>query len=855
MAKFIYLLFIQLFSFSFCAAQLSVQTDHLDMRYVLGDTVQLKITGNSSATHYRIWEDKFTPIALEDTLQLTDNQGIVNWQPTRAGVWQFEAIQDAQSAKTAIVVSPYTLTALEKEPTDFDAFWDVAKAELNNIPMDAQLTFYEEDEYSTSYRINLMNINQRRVYGYISIPKTEGPFPAMLILPPYGTGENLVTAKPNISRDLGAIVMAISIHNAEPDVLDPHAYEPRDFIDPTNNYYRQAITGALQAINYLHTRSDFNEDLAVSGVSQGAGLAVMTAGLEERVKLLTYSGVTHAQHQGFDYQQVSGFPYYLHQTRFTTHEDKIKARSAVSYYESIYFARRFKGTALAMIGYLDQVTHPATQFAVFNNLSGEKTLIHGTKIEHAHPNAFWQMRYAAFFQIFPHARTTAWRYANIKTAYAIQLATDSVATVGEPFAVNSSVLLNGETVNNVIAEWSYKKANGTFQISSNTTLNTEFAFPESGDYVIRLRIEDQRDLLEEHIFHTVEKTMKLTVEAAPIPSELKVICPIDSTILLPSNVDSVLLNWSLPQVESVCDLAGVTIFQTAGVLNNSRVGVGTYDISYLIYNKCGDSLTCSFQFLMEQEEETVTETEEYCENKGIIPWQEWIEEVELNDLSLFSRKESYGNFLDYSATLCVDSSYQMSVRIGYISMDTTEHIHAYIDFNQDYIFQENERVFQAELTQSSDRSGMKILQQTISTPADAKLGTTRMRVLLSKAIVPDPCNTIQYGEVEDYTIVLTEKTSGQITVATSDLNQQTWQIYPNPVTDVIYVKGNLSEDHSVRAVLYDALGRQVQTTNVSFSANKNSFVLPVEQLQNGFYYLKIMANDELLKQQAILVQH
>lgn len=855
MDRLIYPLLLHVFSCTLCTAQLSVQTSHLSTHYAFGDTVQLKITGNTGTAHYRIWEDKFTPTTLEGTIQLINNQAFINWKPNRSGIWQCEVTQNTSTAKTAIAVAPYTLTALAEEPADFDAFWEAAKAELDSIPLDEKLTFYNEDEYSTTYRVNLANINNRRVYGYISIPKTEGPFPAMLVLPPYGTGANLVTPKSFICRDLGAIALSISIHNIEPDQRDPDAYQPNIIADPTQNYYRQAITGAIQAINYLSARSDFNGNLAVSGVSQGAGLAVMTAGVDDRVKLLIYSGVTHAQHQGFDYQQVSGFPYYLYQTRFASAERQADIRSAVSYYEAIYFARRFTGEAVATIGYLDQVTHPATQFAVFNNLPGKKTLIHDTKIDHAHPNAFWQMRYAAFFQCFPEAGNLAWQYANVKTAYAIQIEADSVAVVGEPFHVDAAVFLNGEAVDDLRVEWAYGKANDTTEILTNNTLNTQLLFPDSGDYVIRLRVEDQRDLEAENLFFTVEETINIQVKSPPIPNELTVTCPVDSIILLPSDVDSILLNWSLPTVQSVCDSGGVTVLQTNGILQNTYVGIGTYEVDYLLFNQCQDTFRCYLQFIVEQEEETTSEADSYCENRGVIPWQEWIEEVQLNDLSLFSHKEGYGDFLEHNTSLYIDSSYQMNVRIGYKSMDTTEHIHAYIDFNHDSIFQTSERILQYELIQGSSRSGSHIIQATVLVPIEAKIGTTRMRVLLSKATPPTPCDLIQYGEVEDYSIVVAKKGSEQITVATTDLGQQLWQVYPNPSDHVFYLKGESSEANSAQLMLYDALGRHVQTTAMSMVDGENTFTFSSESLQNGLYYLQIVTRDKLLWQQTILVQH
>lgn len=62
-------------------------------------------------------------------------------------------------------------------------------------------------------------------------------------------------------------------------------------------------------------------------------------------------------------------------------------------------------------------------------------------------------------------------------------------------------------------------------------------------------------------------------------------------------------------------------------------------------------------------------------------------------------------------------------------------------------------------------------------------------------------------------------------------------IYPNPVNDVIYVKGNIEELNSIE--VYSISGSKIM------SINKNLGQIDVSQLQSGLYFLKLLSKDLL----------
>lgn len=81
---------------------------------------------------------------------------------------------------------------------------------------------------------------------------------------------------------------------------------------------------------------------------------------------------------------------------------------------------------------------------------------------------------------------------------------------------------------------------------------------------------------------------------------------------------------------------------------------------------------------------------------------------------------------------------------GFRSASYRENWRVWVDFNQDGVFGANESV----LTGSS----RKPVPGYIHVPPNAALGLTRMRVSMRWGGIPAPCGVMRWGEVEDYTV-------------------------------------------------------------------------------------------------------
>ncbi|MCO5221819.1 MAG: acetylxylan esterase [Thermomicrobiales bacterium] len=77
-------------------------------------------------------------------------------------------------------------------PADFDAYWEAIDAELAAIDPAPALTEtpLRSTERSTSYDLKLTSIGPYRIFAFLSVPNGEGPFPALLHSPRYGSVNN-----------------------------------------------------------------------------------------------------------------------------------------------------------------------------------------------------------------------------------------------------------------------------------------------------------------------------------------------------------------------------------------------------------------------------------------------------------------------------------------------------------------------------------------------------------------------------------------------------------------------------------------------------------------------------------------
>ena len=508
----------------FCAttsilfSQINITTDDPIASYDVGATMNFEVT--SSVSGLVVWEleyDEISPSISTGSFNIIAGQTkVIPYTSIDPSMVICKVTQNGVTEEATAAFHPLDILPYEEEPADFDAFWDSKKAELAAVSMNPDLTLYTTGEYSVTYQIELDNVGNRKVHGYLTIPNGDGPFPAVIVMPPFGVNESVTVPEEILSEFSGMIAFTVSIHNVPADQEDPNAYTPDNYIDPDGNYYKYGMLGAVRAIDYIETMSEFDgENVAVMGVSQGAGLAINVAGLDDRVDLLAYGTPTLSQMSGLHYDREGSFINYVARSRALdgslTHE--LQTIEAAKYYDAVYFARRHTGPTLASISYEDLLSPAATGFASFNQLGGPKIVVHELDLDHDNTEEYWLGRYDLIRRFIPSSIDVVPRpYVATTKGYFIN-AGDDIVSAGNVVSLSGTIEKN-DVVDNISFDpsWRLISGPGTVSFDNNESYNTTATFSNVGEYVLEFSGEDFSKLNSNRRYFTLIDYVKVTVQ-------------------------------------------------------------------------------------------------------------------------------------------------------------------------------------------------------------------------------------------------------------------------------------------------------------------------------------------------------
>lgn len=149
---------------------------------------------------------------------------------------------------------------------------------------------------------------------------------------------------------------------------------------------------------------------------------------------------------------------------------------------------------------------------------------------------------------------------------------------------------------------------------------------------------------------------------------------------------------------------------------------------------------------------TATTTANYCDAGPTTTSNYGITNVTFNTINNTTPiNEKYGDYTDISTRVVPGSSYNLSVKVSTTGL--THYIKAWIDWNQDGTF--NTSTEEVNMgTASGTNVSTSASPKSVTVPAGATLGSTRMRVMTRVTSAPTSCDNFSFGEAEDYTIIV-----------------------------------------------------------------------------------------------------
>ncbi|MDX2163403.1 MAG: acetylxylan esterase [bacterium] len=276
------------------------------------------------------------------------------------------------------------------EPADFDAFWKDTLHESAQFPLQAAFTPYDcglatVDAFDVSFR----GYRDQVVRGWLMLPKhRSGKLACVVEYVGYGGGRGFpLDWLTWSSAGFAHLVMdtrgqgSYWLHGDTPDHDDTPTppqipgFMTRGIVNPTGYYYRRVFVDAVRAVEAACTHPDVDaERIAVTGGSQGGGIALAVSGLSAIPKIVM-PDVPFLCHFRRATQITNDHPYQEIVDYCKIHRDHVEqVFTTLSYFDAVNFAARARSRSLFSVGLMDTVCPPSTVFAAFNHFAGDKDI-------------------------------------------------------------------------------------------------------------------------------------------------------------------------------------------------------------------------------------------------------------------------------------------------------------------------------------------------------------------------------------------------------------------------------------------------------------------------------------------------
>lgn len=273
------------------------------------------------------------------------------------------------------------------EPDDFDEFWAATLAGSRQAGGEVSVSAASELYSAVDvHDVTFPGYGGEPVKAWLILPAhREGPLPAVVEFVGYGGGRGLPNERLAwASAGYASFVMDTrgqgSVWGSGGETPDPHGSGPaapgfltRGIDSPETFYYRRVFTDAVRAVDAVRSLPEIDPSrVAVTGGSQGGGIALAVAGLSDGL-VAVMPDVPFLCHFARAIGLTGSDPYQEVVRYLAVHrgaEDRVF--ETLSYFDGVNFARRADAPTLFSVGLLDPVCPPSTVYAAFNSYRGAR---------------------------------------------------------------------------------------------------------------------------------------------------------------------------------------------------------------------------------------------------------------------------------------------------------------------------------------------------------------------------------------------------------------------------------------------------------------------------------------------------
>ncbi|HNP68642.1 MAG TPA: GEVED domain-containing protein [Aequorivita sp.] len=225
-------------------------------------------------------------------------------------------------------------------------------------------------------------------------------------------------------------------------------------------------------------------------------------------------------------------------------------------------------------------------------------------------------------------------------------------------------------------------------------------------------------------------------------------------------------------------------------------------------------------------------TKQNCQPTGDCTFGDGFQLFNVTDINNPSACEGYGDFTDLIAGMEADTTYDLTITTGY----GDQFIRVWIDFNDDFVFTNDETVVNNVEVASGQGSGNYTITTDLVVPAGVPSGQHLMRAKTNwNAPVPDDaCEETNFGETEDYSVQI-----GTVGVTDNifDENGLTILSLDNNKFDVSLKTVNYTE--SMNLSVYNTLGQRLLFKKLENNGNGYNYKLDMSYVATGVYLVRV----------------
>ncbi|WP_353779465.1 GEVED domain-containing protein [Winogradskyella sp. 3972H.M.0a.05] len=198
----------------------------------------------------------------------------------------------------------------------------------------------------------------------------------------------------------------------------------------------------------------------------------------------------------------------------------------------------------------------------------------------------------------------------------------------------------------------------------------------------------------------------------------------------------------------------------------------------------------------------------------------------------------FGDFTDLNTTIQTDTTIDVTVASGFDG----QHFSVFIDFNDNFVFEENELVITDVPIPVADTDVMS----SFTIADDPGLAGTHLLRVRASWVQSDPtsadaCVDFTFGETEDYTV--TVETS--LSLEETEFNNSDFSIYPIDDDNYEVSFNGRANFGDLRVEVYNTLGQLIARREMTQQGNDYSVVFNTEDQASGVYLVKLFGTNNL----------